>query len=329
LACLVAGALIGLVRSNRSDPEAAQLIRMAMQAPFNQDYTAQATFYANYGDRTLQSEATVYNAKGGKSRIEYRLGSLAGVIAGSNGPNMDWRFDPMNRSLITDTDPKRASLAGGESNPDLKALLADDRARVVKRTSVAGRPATEISLSPKTAGITRLLWIDDERGVILRSETQNPDGETVSATVFRSIDYDKTAPPDRFLPIPPSGMPVQWRPENDFAARAARPEEAQAAIKAPILQPHYTPQGYVREGIYIYRFPGCNIKTAITRYVDGLNSVTVVQAPKECEVGIGSKRSLDFGLGKAVFTQKGNSYFAVMGELPEPELKRISNSISP
>jgi hypothetical protein len=335
-ACLVVGAVIGLMRSERSDPEAVRLIRLAMDAPATQDYAARATVYANYGDRTLQSEAMVYKAKGGKSRIEYRLGSLAGVVAGSNGPNMNWRFDPMNRSFVTDvnTTPLEKSVESSKeaANDDpndlaLDSLLDSCRARIVKRTSIANRPATEVMLDPKSGGDSRLIWIDNDHGVILRSEEKNPDGEIVAATIYRSIEYGKSAPPDWFLPIPPSGTPVHWMPESDFGAPVAQ-LDAQKAIHAPVLFPSYTPKGFARQGIYVYKFPGCTFKTAVTRYVNGLDSVTIVQAPKECAEDMG-KRPVDFGLGKAVFAQRGDSYFAVMGELPESELQRISRSISP
>jgi outer membrane lipoprotein-sorting protein len=318
-------------RACKSDPEAVRLIQQAMQAPLTQDYTAQATTLAYYGSRPLQTEATVYNAQGGRSRIEYRLGSLAGVIAGNDGNAMNWRYDPQNRSFVTEKDKKpenNPSAVGNPStDPDLNRLLSNCQAKVVKRTSVAGRPATEILIRPKGEGNSRTLWVDNDTGVILRSEERNTENELVSATTFRSIAYGQTAPPDRFMPLPPSGEPVQWKPEMDFASRAARPEEVKSAVGVSLKQPSYIPSGYAQEGVYLYHCPVCSAKVAITRYVNGLNSVTVVQSPKECEKHVG-KKPLDFGLGKAIFVKKGDSYFSVLGELPEAELKRVADSIS-
>jgi outer membrane lipoprotein-sorting protein len=331
LICLVAGGWIGMERACKSDPEAVRLIRQAMQAPLTQDYTAQATTLAYYGSRPLQTEATVYNARGGMSRIEYRLGSLAGVIAGKDGKDMNWRYDPLNRSFVTEMDKRQddnpTTVGDPNTDPDLNRLLSNCQAKVVKHTNVAGRPATEIMIRPKGVGNSRSLWVDNDTGVILRCEERNTENELVSATAFRSITYGQTATPDRFMPIPPSGAPVQWKPETDFAARTARPEEVKKTVGVALKQPSYVPAGYSQEGVYIYHCPVCSAKVAITRYVNGLNSVTVVQTSKACEHHAG-KNTLDFGLGKAVFAKKGDSYFSVLGELPEAELKRVADSIS-
>jgi hypothetical protein len=146
------------------------------------------------------------------------------------------------------------------------------------------------------------------------------------ATRISEIEIGKTASADRFLPIPPSGPPVRWHPEDDFASVAQTPQAISKAIRIPYVQPKYIPSGFTREGYYVYRCPGCNTKTAVTRYVDGLSSLSVIQAPEDCEQHT-DKKPLDFGLGKAVFSKSGPSYFWVMGELSEEELNRVSQSL--
>jgi len=208
----------------------------------------------------------------------------------------------------------------------LRMLLENCRMRIVKRTAVAGRPATEIFLQPKGAGGSRTLWIDNDTGVILHSEERNSEGELVTATVYRSIVYGKTAPPDRFFPIAPSGPPVRWRPEDDFAFKADQPEEIHRAIGLPLREPAYIPEGFVREGYYLYKCPGCSLKTAVTRYVNGLDSLTVIQAPEGCGAHL-DKSPMDFGMGKALYARHGTSNFWVLGELPDGDLKRVRDSL--
>jgi hypothetical protein len=64
----------------------------------------------------------------------------------------------------------------------------------------------------------------------------------------------------------------------------------------------------------------------VTRYVNGLSSLTVIQAPESCEQHM-EQKTVNFGLGKAVFARRGPSFFWVMGELPRDELERVGRSI--
>ncbi|MBW3623698.1 MAG: hypothetical protein KY468_09860 [Armatimonadetes bacterium] len=323
IACLLAGLLIGLARQRESDPEAVRLLNAAIEAPSRQDYTAKATTFASYGNDILHSEAMVYNGKGGHSRIEYRLGSMSGVIAGRTGKGIDWRFDPLKRHMIAGIRP---TVGDPKSSSDLELVLDNYRATVEGRTEIAGRPCTEVLLRPKSgAGGSRSLWIDNETGVILRSEERNAENELVAATRYSSIQYGQTATPDMFLPIPPGSEPVQWHAEDNFANEVT-PEAIEKALGIPHVQPKYLPAGFKLEGHYIYRCPGCDTKTAVSRYVNGLNSLSVVQAPEDCEQHM-VKKPLDFGLGKVVFAKKGPSYFWVMGELPQQELEKVSQSL--
>jgi outer membrane lipoprotein-sorting protein len=323
IVCLLVGGIIGLSHHTACDPEAKKLLKAATQAPETQEYIAQATTFATYGNRLLHSEAEVYNARGGKYRIEYKIGSLSGVIVGRSEPDMTWRYDPLHRRLITE------KLAVSQADPnhyDLNMLLKNCRAKVKMHTTVAGRPATEIVLEPKAGGGSRTLWIDPETGVILRSEERNVENDLVAATTFHSITYGKTASPEQFLPIPPTGKPIKWIAENDFAREAGDPRQISRTIGVPLMEPKYIPTGYQKEGYYLYNCPGCASKAAITRYVDGLNSLTVVQSSSSCEHHMESQ-PLDFGLGKAVSAKHGDSIFWVLGELPRSELEKVSNSL--
>ncbi len=323
---LLIGGLIGISRISRDDPRATRLLQAAMQAPMNEDFTAQATTFANYGSRILHSEATFYNAKGGKYRIEYKLGSLAGVIAGRTKPGMNWRYDPRRRSLYTD--PMDPVASQPNEADDLAMVLANCRASIKARAIVAGRPSTEVYLDPKGGGGSRTFWIDDVTGVILRSEEKNAENDLVSATVFHSITYNKTASPEQFLPMPPSQTPVKWVAESDFAQQMKDPATVSREIGMPLVEPTYLPSGYRREGYYVYDCPGCHSKAALTRYVDGINSLTLIQTSKACEQHM-DKRPLDFGMGKAVSLQRGESNFWALGELPRRELERVVNSLQP
>ena len=322
LACLMAGLLIGLSRKNGSDAEAVRLLKAAAAAPRNTDYTARATTFASYGHKILHSEVIVYNAKGGLYRIEYRMGSLSGVLAGRSADGTEWRFDPLERHM--DVEPGKGH---GVPNTkfDLDLLLKNYRARVNGRETVAGRASTEVTLQPRSDGGSRSLWVDNETGVILRSVETNNEKKIVSATQFNSIRYGDTASPDQFLPIPPGGEPVNWRVQEDFAAEVT-PEEIRKRLGMPLVKPAYLTPGFTLEGHYMYQCPGCNTRTAVTRYVNGLESLTVVQAPEECEQHM-EKRPMNFGLGKAVFAKDGPNYFWVMGELPQSELERVSQSL--
>ena len=330
IVCLVLGSLIGLRQTSASDPEALRLLEKAAAAPMKQDYTAQATTFIRYGSDTVQTEAVVYNAREGRTRIEYRLGRLAGVIAGNDGKTA-WSWDPRRSRLTAESCEKKTSEAlGGDPNadPSLKMLRETCRASLIRHTTVAGRPTAEILLQPRGAGASRRLWIDRETGVILRSEERNAENDLTAGTTFHSIDYGKTASADGFLPIPPSGKPVRWMPGDDFADRTLDPQAVQREIGVPVMEPRYVPAGFTREGYYVYRCPDCEVKTAVTRYVNGLNSLTIVQAPEECEQHT-DKRPLDFGLGKATPAKRGDSYFWVLGELSASELRRVSSSIGP
>jgi outer membrane lipoprotein-sorting protein len=322
--CFAAGLLFGLSHRDGNDPEAERLLKLAAAAPRNHDYTANATTFATYGDDLLHSEAVVYNAKGGLSRIEYRLGSLSGVIAGRTRDGVEWRYDPLHRSMTTE---KRYEGDDPDSKFDLDLLLKNFRAKVVKEdATVANRPAEEVLLRSHAGGGSRSLWIDRETGVILRSMERNDGNELVAGTQYKSIRYGETASPDQFLPIPPGGAPVRWRPQEDFAS-SVTPREVQAHLKTPLILPTYLPAGYVHEGHYLYWCPGCNTRTAVTRYVNGLDSLNVVQAPDDCEQHM-EKRPMNFGLGKAVFVRNGPNYFWVMGELPQEELEKVSRSLT-
>jgi negative regulator of sigma E activity len=206
-----------------------------------------------------------------------------------------------------------------DENVDL--ALKNYRVRVSGRDTVVGRPCRRLRITPRYPGNPRkLLWTDDQTGLVLRKELRNAEGQVISRSRYTEIRISRasTLDPDAFAP--PADAQLEWdtkAPPTDFTA----------------LKPSYVPPGYrfdeVRVRVHDRR------QRAHIRYTDGLNTISVFEeiAPKKAPdkaSGKGGKASGRIGglYWNAIERQVGGLRVVIMGDIAAEELRKMADSIT-
>ena len=198
---------------------------------------------------------------------------------------------------------------------------------------VAGRPAWRLDLRSRADGsLRRSLWVDRERGLVLRSLERSPDGSPVSETRFLKVSFPARQDEGLFAFDPPAGAKVSKRLEPDYMAV----EEAKEAGVEPRL-PAWLPSGYVFESLDL--LPKGKKKVVHYRFSDGVNALSLFQCPPRSRLALGPKggEKVRVGAGKGVLAwapegailswSSGKTRFFLVGRLPAESLRRVAESV--
>lgn len=135
-----------------------------------------------------------------------------------------------------------------------------------------GRKTWLVEVRWKTDGaLRRRLWLDRERGLVLKAQRYGPDGQALSTMELRTLERPAAAQPPRFSP--PQGYRVLEGVEPEFLEL----EEARASSGLDPRAAQWVPPGFVLESVDVLK-PGS--KPVIHyRYSDGLSVLSLFQAP--------------------------------------------------
>lgn len=204
----------------------------------------------------------------------------------------------------------------------------------------AGRAVDIVRVSP-AEGVrapSRRFWIDKQTGLRLKTEELGPQGRVLSGSYFLSVDLKPKFADDDFAPPKtPPDVQVQVEHKQIFASLEAAQKKTGFALSTP----KYLPPGFALRAVTVVQFRGKDRKgkqsrdVVTQRYTNGLNLLSLFQTNTELPpraFGRGEHRSegvLAQGRGPRVITWRAKDVrFALVGNLPEDQMRRISDSLS-
>lgn len=196
-------------------------------------------------------------------------------------------------------------------------LSAYYRFNLSGRSSVIDRPAVCLEVHPLDDNrYGYLLWLDQETGLLLRSELRDANGRYLERVEFRSLTVGDSVSEDALQPeitgvrvqpavdsseaTPPPAVPVSWKigwvPEG-FRITDAHPHEA-------------------RKGVHIM-------------FSDGLAtfSVFIEAAPQSAAGGAFSRNGATVLLSHDLTGERGDYLVTVVGEVPPETAHRVAESV--
>lgn len=299
--------------------DANKLLRKALLRDADSDYIAYVTAATGYSGRVTETNATVFQ-KGSTQKVAY--GTTSGRDPWSmtvDGKSYSY-LPKTNQLLVTETS---RMLSKSELS---KLLFANYRARCTGIDTIAGRRAYIVEIvSRHTKRIARRLWIDREHGLVLRSDEYSASGDRRASTAINKVAFDAQIHPET-LSLP-SAEQVDYKTVCTSAESADRID----GLGFRVGRPGYVPAGYRLEGYHVLHSTcGCKHRSAQLTYTDGLNVISVFQAPRErscCKMSSGACDDQNCGIATLGQVTRGNKVIVVVGDLLPKEIRKIAESV--
>lgn len=336
---------------NLSPDEARALLQRVQQARLTATVAGDLSTSVRVRGQLLSSDGRIQRAPG-IVQVKYLTGRFGGwQVIEQDG--MVWRIDPHGKPT--------PSTAGADTGLGMRPS-PDLRVHYDGPAWVARHRAARYSIEPPATANTRVaLTIDAATYYPLRLERYGNDGQLVSATVYRSVDFN-AAPPQR-LPVPEVASPAN-RQRAGGRAIAADEQKLEKLLGGSLAKPTYIPPGFHLRGTFIHSLGARQV--AEMRYFDGLQMLAVMQFHRPATKGLGAgnpvspgaekgrwafwrkaeagagmkagqeKRSGERGTGvvrpslwrgNVIRERRGDRVIIVAGELPAEELQKIMSSI--
>jgi outer membrane lipoprotein-sorting protein len=269
---------------------------------------------------------------GGRERREMRATHGVLIVDGESA----WQYFP-ERGIVVKR-PARGE--GGElQQPEqVRRALASYTLQVVPVGLVAGRASRALEFVPRRVGTRprRLVWVDAETGLILRTEVYGTDNRLSRLSMFEELDYHPVLDASAFRMQVPAGVRVI---ETD-AGSCVEPAEAGRLAWLPVPLPAYMPDGFARQCIRARRERDYGEIQVV--YGDGLTVLSLFAstsfrepagnphhavAAADAGTGVSGGRWYQSSLVNGLAWRAPWAYLALLGELSRPELARIAESV--
>lgn len=216
----------------------------------------------------------------------------------------------------------------------LQRALAGYVVRVVPSGRIAGRRSRALEFLPRQAGSRprRMVWVDTETGLILRTEVYGIDSRLSWLSVFEELEYHPALDVSAFRMQVPAGARIVESGDESCLEPAAAGRLAGMQVALPA----YLPEGFVRQCIRARRRSDYSEIQVI--FGDGLSLLSLFASTsfREPDTGapaaaaaIGTKSGRWYGRGlvSGLSWRAPWGYLALLGELSRPELQRIAESV--
>jgi outer membrane lipoprotein-sorting protein len=245
-----------------------------------------------------------------------------------------WQYLP-ERGIVLKR-PSRNE-GGDVLRPDqLRRALASYKVRVVPSEPVVGRLSRVVEFTPRQAGSRprRLVWVDVETGLILRSEVYGSESRRLSwLSVFEELEYHPALDAASFTMQVPSGARVV----ESAAEPCLEPEAAERLAGFPVGLPVYLPEGFTRQCIKVKRQR--DYREIQVVFGDGLSLLSLFESTSFHEpaaepgaapsvvVGRATGRWHDLGSVKGISWRAPWAYMALLGEISRSEMGKVAGSV--
>jgi outer membrane lipoprotein-sorting protein len=266
---------------------------------------------------------------GGRERREMHATRGVLVIDGETA----WQYLP-ERGVVLKR-PARGE--GGEVlRPEqLQRALSSYSVRVVPSERIAGRRSRALEFTPRQEGSRprRLVWIDEETGLILRTEIYGTDQRLSWLSVFEELEYHPALDEAAFRMQVPAGVRVVESGDEP----CLEPAEAERLAGLPVAMPAYLPEGFVKQCIRARRRRDYGEVQVV--FGDGLSLLSLFAstsfrepAPGEVSapavaIGHSTGRWHDLGLVTGISWRAPWAHLALLGELSREQLHKIAGSV--
>jgi len=315
----------------QSSVRATELLKRTMRADNDLTYAATSTVTAMYGTGAVDSVARVVRAPR-KLSITYLSGDRKGLNSGYN-ERWFWRKN-QNAPMQAYAEVK---LRPDEMAEHRFALMMQNyRAYWLGEDTINGRPSDIVEVRPTNPvdgarGPFKRLWIDRETGLSLRNDFFNYQKQPVMKTEISQIDLNPKI--DNATFATPAAM-FKVASKDGWTAEEMGNDVNGVALKSGIrlATPKYLPQGFHFDAVGVHHCAdwGKAKPAALTRYIDGLNAVTIFAMPPQANIekaSGGTRGACDFGPGTMITVQKNGLQFVAVGDLPPVTLKRVVASM--
>jgi negative regulator of sigma E activity len=305
-AVLVAATLVVAGIVAQAAPTGPDLLRRSQQAERAHSYRgarASRMFFPRYN---ITAVAGVIHQRPATTRVQYLSPpSIEGTVVLQVGAQR-WRRasgDRMWQRAAAPPEPEAFDLL--MRNYDLRVSPG---VQVVAR-----RDCSLLLITPRHEGNpSKRMWVDRATGLVLRTELLNWRQEHISISAYRDIAID----PDL----------------SDALPLLAPPGQAQTAPRRPALDfqpisPRYIPPGYVSRGTDVMTLG--KYTAAHLRYSDGLNTISLFQAPGKAFANETPFGSMELSFTQVIMWRRGDMAFAIMGDIDPAELRKMADSITP
>lgn len=196
-------------------------------------------------------------------------------------------------------------------------LSANYRFSLSGRGSVIGRPAVCLEVHPLDDNrYGFLLWLDEETGLLLRSELRDATGRYLERVEFRSLKVGDSVSEDALQPEWPGVL--------------AEPSAEVSERPAPPTVPVSWKIGWVPAGFQITDAHPHEAKKGVhIMFSDGLAtfSVFIEAAPRSAAGGVFSRNGATVLLSHDLTGEQGDYLVTVVGEVPPETAHRIAESV--
>lgn len=286
IALALAGGLSGLPLT-AAPATPAERLRVAESAGERCRYQATFTCREVRGNATKTITVDISHQPGA-TRYAYSTPEHRDLVVIERGEQVV-RLNPADQTATLARVPRKPSR--------LDLLLANYSVDIQSGATVAGRATDTLAIQHKASGrLARRIWMDQEHGLILRSEEYDQRGQVRARTECQRIQW----PPElaaSLFEIPP-GWRVIEAPLAETTWDAARLAQAVGFEFAPPATP---PPGFVLEDMSLYPCP-CGAKAVQLRYTDGLASGSLFIQTPHCNSGGGGRGQ---GMGPGLGMGKG------------------------
>ncbi|HEX8550982.1 MAG TPA: MucB/RseB C-terminal domain-containing protein [Abditibacteriaceae bacterium] len=314
-----------------------ELLERTYHADNEMQYAAISKVTALYGTQPMNSTARVVRAPR-KLSITYIDGDMSGLQSGYN-ERWFWRRDGKDAQAFAEVTQRPQDMAARRYS----LLTNNYRALDGGQEVLDGRPVGVLELRPQktfdgAVGPYKRLWVDEETGLTMRTDSFNYEGRLVMRTILSNLDLKPEVRSTTFMP------PEALNALADKTGWIARDTgtDAQAAHTASGLEPPramWLPTGFELDGYGVHQCPSERVQpitAALSRYTDGLNTLTIfVMNPlpgTPSEKSMGKKtdgpKSCDFGPGTMAMSSRAGKKLIAVGDLPPATLSRVLEKTS-
>ena len=317
-------------QDQRATQRAIALLCRALLADARLTYTATTETWAKYGGKTMKTQAFITRAPRNLC-IDYLSGDKQGSHAGFS-ERWFWRQDSLGAPMKPFAAMRRDTAEIATRR--FTALLENYRADWKGAGIVDGRAVQIVELWPfapveGAAGPGKRLAVDKATGLVLKVETFNHRRQPVMVTQLSDVQINPHIAQGTFKApqtILASAQKQSWVAQD--MGQDAQAVARQTGLLPPRLAPNDLPPGFKLEAVGMHRCAERGSYAALSRYTDGLNTLTVFSM-KETDASSGSaapkgEQSCEFGPGALVMRDTGDGRLIAVGDLPPATLRRVA-----
>ncbi|MFK5914000.1 MAG: MucB/RseB C-terminal domain-containing protein [Woeseiaceae bacterium] len=225
--------------------------------------------------------------------------------------------------------PDKNSVVVDKSRPDtefppkfpikIKQLEKNYDFHVAGKGRVAGRTAVKIMIKPKDKyRYAHTLWVDEEKGLLLKDHLIGENGEIVEQFMFTQIDYPKNIKQKRLVSSINSKK-FTWYEPKDLV-------DKKDVTKSMSWKVNHVPAGFVPGVKRHHSMTMSSMPVEHFLYSDGLSSVSVFVA-KQMKNSKNLMGGSTMGAVNAYGRPIGDYHVTVVGEVPYVTVKMIGDSV--